>query len=843
MSFARHRTIRTTAGFTVATTLLALLHMPGAAAATAVTASADPVALGRALAADVSWVTGAAFVARPGAGSPTGLVSGGVAGLPTSGAAAALLTTGDVNLVTQPNTSDSSGADLGGASVRGNTDFDVTVLRVDLQVPATSNCLVGMDFRFLSEEFPEYVGSRYNDGFIAELDRSTWTTNGSQISAPDNFAFDPAGRTITINAAGETSMTAEGASGTTYDGATPLLTAATPISPGPHSLYLSIFDQGDGVYDSAVIVDNLRLGRVSDVANDCKPGAKVVDRTRYVALGDSYSSGFGVSPYDQGTHKDGTANDCQRSTRAYSKLVADVYALNRSFHACQGAVTRDMYHPRNATWGEGAQLDHLDGGVGLVTYSIGGNDAKFADVLAECILGFELLPFNTCYNDDKVKKPVQQAFDRLDGRSTSPAEVVPYATLNQDIRRRAGTATGVAVGYPHFYPAAGNDRTFLPGGRCEGVKKADQRWMVEKIDELNAIIERNARRNGFLFANPNPRFDGHELCGKQPEWIYPLLSGGKFHPTADGQAAIAESVKAALADDGFTRFVIRPGQKVTYSIVVGGPRQFLSVVTGWPGSDVALTLRAPSGRMIDRAGSAQDVTRDIGPTWEHVEVAAPEVGTWTVEITGVDVAEAGEPVTLSSYQAEPLNQRPVARVSTRIDGDSIVLDAGASADPDGAIGSYAWYISSTGDDEVAVGRSIRIPRAGAEGRTATLVVTDDRGLTDFVELRWLRIDVLPGSSVNPIKRTSQGVTPVAVLSGPGFDATKLDPATLRLGPGGATPVKKLAAEDVDGDGDLDLMLHFDTQRLGLTSTTTQLCLDGRLPDGEVFSGCDAVRVQ
>ena len=78
------------------------------------------------------------------------------------------------------------------------------MLRVDLDVPSTANCLVGLDFRFLSEEFPEYVGSRFNDAFIAELDRSTWTTAGSTIIAPDNFALDPNGSAITINAAGQT---------------------------------------------------------------------------------------------------------------------------------------------------------------------------------------------------------------------------------------------------------------------------------------------------------------------------------------------------------------------------------------------------------------------------------------------------------------------------------------------------------------------------------------------------------------------------------------------------------------------------------------------------------------
>jgi hypothetical protein len=54
-------------------------------------------------------------------------------------------------------------------------------------------------------------------------------------------------------------MTAADAIGTTYDGATPLLAASTPVTSGAHSLYLSIFDQGDDIYDSAVFLDNVRF--------------------------------------------------------------------------------------------------------------------------------------------------------------------------------------------------------------------------------------------------------------------------------------------------------------------------------------------------------------------------------------------------------------------------------------------------------------------------------------------------------------------------------------------------------------------------------------------------------
>ena len=59
-----------------------------------------------------------------------------------------------------------------------------------------------------------------------------------------------------------------GPGATTHDGATRLLRASTPVSPGRRILYLSIFDQGDRQYDSAVFLDRLTL----DNRKPCKSG-------------------------------------------------------------------------------------------------------------------------------------------------------------------------------------------------------------------------------------------------------------------------------------------------------------------------------------------------------------------------------------------------------------------------------------------------------------------------------------------------------------------------------------------------------------------------------------------
>jgi len=251
-------------------------------ASAAVTTGASALDLANAMLATSTPLTIAdttSFTTSPPLGTPTATADSGTsrASFPLDGSTYAVLTTGDANLIqSTENTAPNSGANDNGATPpgRGNTAFDVSTLKVDINVPGGYTCL-RVNFRFLSEEFPEYVGSQYNDAFVAELDNSNWTTDGSTIASPNNFAFDPDGNAITINSTGFTHMSAAESAGTTYDGATPLLIAQTPLeTTGSHSVYFSIFDQGDHVFDSAVLLDALSVGTQS--GNQCLAGAKPV---------------------------------------------------------------------------------------------------------------------------------------------------------------------------------------------------------------------------------------------------------------------------------------------------------------------------------------------------------------------------------------------------------------------------------------------------------------------------------------------------------------------------------------------------------------------------------------
>lgn len=113
----------------------------------------------------------------------------------------------------------------------------------------------------------------------------------------------------------------------------------------------------------------------------------------------------------------------------------------------------------------------------------------------------------------------------------------------------------------------------------------------------------------------------------------------------------------------------------------------------------------------------------------------------------------------------------------------------------------------------------------------------------FSSVRAVDMDIKPGNSPNALNLRSRGVIPIALLSTPGFDATTIDVASLRFGSTG-TEVAAVRGvfEDVDDDGDIDLLVFFRGQDTGIDCDTLFTYISGATLTGESIAGTDSVAV-
>jgi len=187
---------------------------------------------------------------------------------PRQGSSFAILSTGLAATAETPDDSQGTSTILSGLDT--SQGEDMVQLRIVLAPPPGAQCL-GFDFAFFSEEFPEFVGSAYNDAFLAELGGSNFQIVGTTITAPRNFAVDPAGNLISINSVFGVSPNTQ----TTYDGATSALRAVAALGASAFptvELVLTIADLGDSIYDSTVMLDNFTFS-----TSGCSAGAGLAE--------------------------------------------------------------------------------------------------------------------------------------------------------------------------------------------------------------------------------------------------------------------------------------------------------------------------------------------------------------------------------------------------------------------------------------------------------------------------------------------------------------------------------------------------------------------------------------
>ncbi|MBK8255271.1 MAG: choice-of-anchor L domain-containing protein [Polyangiaceae bacterium] len=197
-------------------------------------------------------------------GPPTGTYQDGPLGLPDG----MVITSGTAAGAAPPNDSGSTTGSYGGASNDPLCASVVGAASVNDAVRMTIQFTLGpgadgiaFDWIFGSEEYPEYVGSSFNDaaGVFIRSD------SGPGFGPFTNILKDLQGNPITINGpffSGGTVIVPSAAQPVTeYDGTTPHITTNHALVGGPsvlHELVIVVCDTGDSSYDSGMLIGGLR---------------------------------------------------------------------------------------------------------------------------------------------------------------------------------------------------------------------------------------------------------------------------------------------------------------------------------------------------------------------------------------------------------------------------------------------------------------------------------------------------------------------------------------------------------------------------------------------------------
>ena len=300
----------------------------------------------------------------------------------------------------------------------------------------------------------------------------------------------------------------------------------------------------------------------------------------YVALGDSYSAGEGLRPFEAFTDDDHSrlGDGCHRSRLAYSQLLRfEPPGPPTRFVACSGAVISDVFTSYTITFDGDQTLEvpaqvppgeHPE--VGLVTVTIGGNDAVFSRVVTHCFLRTNCLEAEFVPPRDKPDRGVllpgkQPLGDWAQEVLTGPGERSVEAKIKAVYRRLTAAypeARIIVIGYPYLFPD--REAPFWNVTDCQTILRRfddDERRRVRELqDQLNQVLHDAAAAAGIEFVSPAAGWDTHEPCGSsgeqytnsiKPFLVSPLTGfslgdGGTFHPNDAGQRELARLVTCYL---------------------------------------------------------------------------------------------------------------------------------------------------------------------------------------------------------------------------------------------------------------------------------------------------------
>jgi lysophospholipase L1-like esterase len=266
----------------------------------------------------------------------------------------------------------------------------------------------------------------------------------------------------------------------------------------------------------------------------CLPSVASATEASYVAMGDSYTAGPGITPVSP-TAPEG----CLQSAANYPHLVASALHLSLTDVSCSGAKTEDFTVSQLP--GQPPQFDALTPSTQVVTVGMGGNDGNLFETL---VLGCTALDLG----QPNVGAPCQEHYESFVKKTFEEFTPAQEAAL-REIHVLSPKAKVFVVGYPEITPVNGYCPSAIPW------TTGDLKWFNLDVQRRgNANIRREAIANGATFVDTFTLSMGHNACEEVGvRWIEPLfgsLTHVPVHPNAKGQQADAFDVGLTMVLHG-----------------------------------------------------------------------------------------------------------------------------------------------------------------------------------------------------------------------------------------------------------------------------------------------------
>jgi hypothetical protein len=402
---------------------------------------------------------------------------------------------------------------------------------------------------------------------------------------------------------------------------------------------------------------------------------------KYLALGDSYSSGEGDTEknksinqkyYTPDTDRSGDASNgiprekCHVSTRSYPYLLASSMTLGRGESrqwgtvACSGATIYDA-NQNNKSGYEGQYSGEGNPGLGrlhglsnkstlqaaalnemvpgqkkqiefiekykpkAITLTMGGNDVGFGDKISSCAGGT-----GTCDWADSKKSTlgsqIKNQFDNL-------------VDLYTELKNAGNSDMKIyVVGYPQFITDA---EPASCGGNIGFVNLEEREMIVQATDYMNEVIEAASNKVGVKYIDISDALNGGKLCEEGQKYVTGVTGIGEwngnelqesYHPNDYGHIKITQKIKSRVNNESLLTYSQYPSSG-NGAIVAPSSTNF----NNGPASSVNTTMIADNRPTKGSTHIISVLPQTLKPSsLVHVEVHSDpiDLGDFTVEADG-----------------------------------------------------------------------------------------------------------------------------------------------------------------------------------------------------------------